>query len=130
MKATLEFNLDNLTDERIRQIVREEIAKVLGNTTASNPKKDNPDMKAILSKRIEDLGLSVRTYNITRYAEINTISDLVSLTRNHLRCFPHIGFRTMQEFDNLLRKFNLDYEIDVREYGFTPHPESIYSLTE
>ena len=72
-------------------------------------KKDNPKAKSPLSTTIEDLHLSVRTYNCVKRAGIETVGELVVKTKADIKKIRNLG---KKGFDELIFKLKmLGYEL-------------------
>ena len=79
---------------------------------------ENGGMRAKLSTKLSDLGISVRLFNCMKMADIETIADVTSWPRIELmkiRCF---GRKTLYELENLLEKMGLEFGMEVERYGF------------
>lgn len=72
-------------------------------------KKDNPKAKCPLSTTIEDLDLSVRTYNCVKRAGITTVGELIVKTKADIKKIRNLGKKS---FDELIFKLKmLGYEL-------------------
>ena len=68
----------------------------LGNDpTVVEPVKDEPD--TILKMTIEELDLSVRSFNCLKRANINTVEDLVSKTQDEMIKVRNLGRKSLEE---------------------------------
>lgn len=78
-------------------------------------KKDNPKAKSPLSTTIEDLNLSIRTYNCVKRAGIETLGELVVKTKADIKKIRNLGKKS---FDELIFKLKmLGYELPDGEEG-------------
>nr|WP_245612713.1 DNA-directed RNA polymerase subunit alpha [Kosmotoga pacifica] len=69
---------------------------------------EEPETDSILSKRIEELELSVRSLNCLKRDKINTIGDLVNRSEADLLKIRNFGEKSMEEVKKQLKeKFNL-----------------------
>lgn len=59
--------------------------------------------------RIEDLEVSVRTANILKNAELNTIDEIAQKTKEEIGKLPHAGKRTVEEVERLLKRFGREF---------------------
>ena len=59
------------------------------------PVKDEPD--TILKMTIEELDLSVRSFNCLKRANINTVEDLVSKTQDEMIKVRNLGRKSLEE---------------------------------
>lgn len=73
-----------------------------------------------LLTKIYDYGLSIRTYNCLRSADINTIADLVSYDRKKLMKFHKFGRKCLNEIDLLVERLGFSFGMDVSKYGIVP----------
>ena len=73
----------------------------------------SPEMKALLSQKVEDLDLSVRTRNILKRNGIDTILDICRLKRTDCLKFRDAGKNTLTELDDFLTAHNLTWGMDV-----------------
>jgi DNA-directed RNA polymerase subunit alpha len=53
------------------------------------------------------LDLTVRTINVLRASDINTIAELISLTVNQILQMPNTGRRTIDDITSVLQSHNL-----------------------
>lgn len=56
---------------------------------------------------IEDLEISVRTYNALKSLHINTLADITAFTYRELLKAPNVGKKTMDEIEELMQKYDL-----------------------
>ena len=73
-------------------------------------------MRILLAKDVCNLELSVRVLNVLRYAEINTLGDLVKLNRLDLMKFRNFGRKSLMELDELLENNGLSWNMDTTIY--------------
>ena len=73
----------------------------------------SPEMNALLSQKVEDLDLSVRTRNILNRNGIDTILDICRLKRTDCLKFRNVGKRSLTELDDFLSAHNLTWGMDV-----------------
>ena len=74
-------------------------------------------MRHLLLTKLSDMGLSVRAYNCLKAADIDTLADLVSYSRNELMKFRNFGKKSLNEIDQLVEKMKLQFGMDVRKYN-------------
>ena len=77
-------------------------------------------MRHLLLTKLSDMGLSVRAYNSLKAADIDTLADLVSYSRNELMKFRNFGKKSLNEIDQLVEKMKLQFGMDVRKYNIEP----------
>ena len=61
-----------------------------------------------LEKKIEELDLSVRSYNCLKRAGINTIGELTQKTEEEMMRVRNLGRKSLKEVVNKLRELGLD----------------------
>ncbi len=101
-------------DEALRsyRILHENVAPYNGEPLS----EEENYMMILLRTKLEDCNLSKRTMNLMKYAEIETIGDLVSLNKADLLRYRKIGKKTLIELDVLLESQNLSFGMDVQKY--------------
>lgn len=71
-----------------------------------------------LEKKIEELDLSVRSYNCLKRAGINTVGELVQKTEEEMMRVRNLGRKSLKEVVSKLHELGLDlrrsYEVDSR----------------
>ena len=85
--------------------------------------KSRPEKTIIRQKlltKIYDYGLSIRTYNCLRTANIDTIADLVSNNREDLMKIRKFGHKCLNEVDLMVERLGFSFGMDVSEYGIVP----------
>lgn len=73
----------------------------------------SPEMKALLSQKVEEFNLSVRTRNILKKNGIDTILDICRLRKTDWLKFRDAGKKTLTELDDFLTAHNLTWEMSV-----------------
>jgi DNA-directed RNA polymerase subunit alpha len=69
-----------------------------------SPQKDSPSESLIPSGMlIEDLGLSVRSYNCLKKAQIHTVVDLLDYSQQHLLEIKNFGLKSAEEVAQALQ---------------------------
>jgi len=66
------------------------------------PDKDGEDRERILELTIEELDLSVRSYNCLKRAGINTVGELVRKTEDEMMKVRNLGKKSLEEVENKL----------------------------
>ena len=94
---------EDITEESPR------MASVVDLTTISNEN---------LLKSIDELELSVRSYNCLKNANIKTISDLVQRTEHEMLKTKNFGRKSLNEIKNILNSMGLSFgmRIDMNEF--------------
>lgn len=62
--------------------------------------------------RIEELGLTVRSYNCLKKAEVNTIGDLKKLSRDDLKKVKNLGNKSAKEIIEKMKEYGYDMSSD------------------
>ncbi|MDZ7690487.1 MAG: DNA-directed RNA polymerase subunit alpha C-terminal domain-containing protein [Balneolaceae bacterium] len=70
----------------------------------------------LLKTSIEDLNLSVRSYNCLKSANINTIGELVERDEQDLLKFRNFGKKSLAELVEVIEDKNLHFGMDVSKY--------------
>lgn len=71
---------------------------------------------SLLQTNIEELNLSVRSYNCLKSADVDTIAELVSREKSDLLKFRNFGKKSLQELEEVIEDRGLHFDMDVSEY--------------
>lgn len=74
-------------------------------------------IQAILDKSIEELELSVRSFNCLEAAGIKTIRDLVQKTESEMLKYRNFGRKSLSEIKSILKGYNLGFNMKLDERG-------------
>ena len=66
-----------------------------------------------MGTRLRDCNLTVRSLNCLRYADIETIGDLVRYSKIDLLKLRWFGKKSLTELDDFLDSYNLSFGMDV-----------------
>ena len=80
---------------------------------AENPQKLSPEMAALLSQKVEELDLSVRTRNLLKCNGINTIADICRLKKTDYLRFRNGGKKSLTELEDFLPEHGLEWEMEI-----------------
>ncbi len=69
-----------------------------------------------LTRNIDDLELSVRSYNCLQTAGIKTLADLVKYEENAMLKFRNFGRKSLAELNDKLTELGLHFKMDVSKY--------------
>lgn len=69
--------------------------------------KDEDDKSKVLEMTIEELDLSVRSYNCLKRAGINTVQELISKTEEEMMKVRNLGKKSLEEVQQKLSELNL-----------------------
>ena len=67
-------------------------------------------MKKTLAVPIEDVQLSVRSFNCLKRAGVNTIEDLTNMTESEMMKIRNLGKKSFDEIRDLLREMDLNFK--------------------
>lgn len=73
----------------------------------------SPEMKALMSQKVEELDLSVRTCNLLKTNGIDTILDICRMKKTDCLKFRNGGKKALTELDDFLTAHNLTWGMDV-----------------
>ena len=73
----------------------------------------SPEMKVLLSQKVEELDLSVRTRNILKANGIDTILDICRMKKTDWLKFRNGGKKSLTELDDFLTSHNLAWGMDA-----------------
>ena len=71
------------------------------------PEPEEPDASKVLETTIDDLDLSVRSFNCLKRANINTVADLVSKTEEDMMKVRNLGSKSLEEVKKKLEEYDL-----------------------
>ena len=71
------------------------------------PEPEEPDASKVLETTIDDLDLSVRSFNCLKRANINTVADLVSKTEEDRMKVRNLGRKSLEEVKKKLEEYDL-----------------------
>lgn len=74
-------------------------------------------IQAVLDRSIEELELSVRSFNCLEAAGIKTIRDLVQKTESEMLKYRNFGRKSLSEIKAILKQYNLGFNMKLDERG-------------
>ncbi len=80
---------------------------------------DDPEIQRIrdvLSQPVDQLNLSVRTYNVMMAANIKTVGDLVKRDEGEMLKFRSFGRKSLQELTKIVEEKGVHFGMDVDKY--------------
>ena len=95
--------------EELTEIIEEEEEEVSLET----------DLEEKLNKSIEELELSVRSYNCLEAAGIKTIRDLVQKSEPEMLKYRNFGRKSLSEIKNSLKDMHLSFNMNLEELGIS-----------
>ncbi len=94
----------------------------LGEEALAGEPAHKTELDALLSKKIDDLDLSVRSANCLKNANIHTLRDLVARTEKQMLETKNFGRKSLEEVQEILNEHGLAFGMDLGE-GATEKPE-------
>jgi len=76
------------------------------------------ELEEKLDKSIEELELSVRSFNCLEAAGIKTIRDLIQKTESDMLKYRNFGRKSLNEIKNILKEMGLSFNMKLDERGF------------
>jgi DNA-directed RNA polymerase subunit alpha len=73
-------------------------------------------MRQLLKTKLYDMDLSVRALNCLKAADVETIGQLVSYSKNDLLKFRNFGKKSLTELEDLVHSKNLTFGMNVSKY--------------
>ena len=73
-------------------------------------------MRQMLKTKLVDMDLSVRALNCLKAADVDTLGQLVTYSRNDLLKFRNFGKKSLTELDDLLANMKINFSMDVTKY--------------
>jgi DNA-directed RNA polymerase subunit alpha len=73
-------------------------------------------MRQMLKTKLTDMDLSVRALNCLKAAEVETLGDLVTYTKNDLMKFRNFGKKSLTELEELVDTKGLEFGMDLSKY--------------
>jgi DNA-directed RNA polymerase subunit alpha len=80
------------------------------------PDEDMIKIRNLLKKSVDEMELSVRSYNCLKANNIRTISDLVSKEESEMLKFKNFGRKSLNELMAKLKEMNLEFGMDIKKY--------------
>jgi DNA-directed RNA polymerase subunit alpha len=76
----------------------------------------NDEINPILFKKIDEMELSVRSYNCLKMENINLIGDLVTKTESEMLKLPNFGRKSLNELKDNLKALDLSFGMQVKDW--------------
>lgn len=73
-------------------------------------------IRQLLKTKLSDMDLSVRALNCLKYAEVETLGDLVGFSKQDLLKFRNFGRKSLSELENLVKSKGLEFGMDISKY--------------
>lgn len=80
------------------------------------PDEDTVKIRNLLRKNVDEMELSVRSYNCLKANNIKTIADLVSKEESEMLKFKNFGRKSLNELMAKIKEMELDFGMDVDKY--------------
>ncbi len=87
----------------------------LGEEALAGEPAEKTELDALLSKKIDDLDLSVRSANCLKNANIHTLRDLVARTEKQMLETKNFGRKSLEEVQEILGEHGLSFGMEVGE---------------
>lgn len=85
-------------------------------------------IRQLLSMRVDELELSVRSSNCLRAANIVMLEDLVRRTESEMLKYRNFGRKSLTELNGILSELGLHFGMDVEKYKEPARESSVESL--
>ena len=79
--------------------------------------EDSLHMSQLLKTTLVDLGLSVRSLNCLKHAEVFTLGELVSFKKSDMLKFRNFGKKSLSELEELIAEKGLTFGFDISKYN-------------
>jgi DNA-directed RNA polymerase subunit alpha len=79
---------------------------------ATFPEEVEDDTSKVLEMTIEDLDLSVRSFNCLKRANINTVADLAEKTEDDMMKVRNLGRKSLEEVKKKLEELGLALRVN------------------
>ena len=89
-----------------------------------------PQLSEILNRSVEELELSVRSYNCLKNANIQTIGDLVQKTEAEMLRTKNFGRKSLNEIKELLQGLGLGFGMRFDSLGRLGSPAGVVSAPQ
>jgi len=79
---------------------------------------DDKDLhtRQVLMTKLTDLNFSVRALNCLKAAEIETVGELVSFTKNEMLKFRNFGKKSLNELEEFMKVHKLEFGMNIEDY--------------
>lgn len=92
-------------------------SQVTGAEAGEGDATPDSDIQRLLDKSIEELELSVRSFNCLEAASIKTIRDLVQKSENDMLKYRNFGRKSLSEIKGILKEMNLSFNMEFDDRG-------------
>ena len=93
--------------------------------TVSNKVEEKDDeINPVLYKKIDEMELSVRSYNCLKMENINLIGDLVTKTEAEMLKLPNFGKKSLNELKDNLKALDLSFGMQIENWPTSDDKES------
>jgi DNA-directed RNA polymerase subunit alpha len=93
--------------------------------TEEAPERGTGQMNEVLNRSVEELELSVRSYNCLKNANIQTISDLVQKTEAEMLRTKNFGRKSLNEIKEILGGLGLSFGMKIDAQGRITMPPQL-----
>ena len=110
----IQFIFDNIRSVEMLENALATVRELMKRDAEQTPTDQvSPELKAMLDLKIEEQDLTVRTRNILKAANIDTIGDLVRLQKTDVLKCRNAGRKFLSEIDDFLTRHNLKWGMTV-----------------
>lgn len=109
-------DIENIRPETI--VEEDEDAELLALQSQAAPPSPEDGVKKVLDITIEDLDLSVRSYNCLKRAGISVVGDLVAKSEEDMMKVRNLGRKSLEEVKKKLEEYDLSFK--PSENAFPP----------
>lgn len=89
-------------------------------TNSEKAEINSNEINPVLLKKIDEMELSVRSYNCLKMENINLIGDLVTKTEAEMLKLPNFGRKSLNELKDNLKALNLSFGMQVANWPSSP----------
>lgn len=84
--------------------------KLYAQSDNDKDKDDERDERSILDVAVKMCPFSTRAYNALRALNVETVRDIVKLSRNDIRMLRGVGNKTVVEIEEFLEEYGLEFK--------------------
>jgi DNA-directed RNA polymerase subunit alpha len=112
-----------LTREHLSIFIEFDDDEIEESTPVEIPDEDREAFWEKLNRSVDEMELSVRSYNCLKNANIRTIGELVQKTESEMLKTKNFGRKSLNEIKDILGQMGLSLGMKLNEYPQTPQAE-------
>jgi DNA-directed RNA polymerase subunit alpha len=112
-----------LTREHLSIFIEFDDDEIEESTPVEIPDEDREAFWEKLNRSVDEMELSVRSYNCLKNANIRTIGELVQKTESEMLKTKNFGRKSLNEIKDILGQMGLSLGMKLNEYPQTPQSE-------